>query len=681
MSGSSPIFFTLPFTIQVGVAYDIIFYFDNATNQCGIYWNGTLLVTGGCNVFYNATENGTVIGAEWYNPTTNFTTNHQQGKIFAWQYYPYSTLTLTNLLAYNQYEMLLNANCLAFYKCDEHTGATAYDSSGNGKYGVITHTTFHIFHSTQNLYSYQNEAGYNYQTPIWNSIDATLNDFSAYGFDGNGGQISGVTKVNNKFRITLQDGATNNFIQTSAANLGYLGSKDAPVWLSIPAYVTIIAKVTLISGILGRNPILYIGTGLGTDLFPSGNNTYSGTLSGMIANATIEYIGVSIGNWMQSEGYVADIEFSIVFGAYHPRNENLISQDVLGKKLLNSGRVKYNAILKNSNCVTFSGFQYIDFGPTPATELSNFIVSFFANPGGTFPYSTLASVSYNDDSGTGRGGYRIRKGPNNSIMMDSGNGGEVLAQTNTVFSNPNIWYHFVLVYNDGVGQFYVNGVADGAPITAGLNYPPVGGPKNTGLGCMLADFNQSNPTSFWEGGLAGFQIAPYSTSNFSKALAQQNLDNVVFYAPLSEGDGFTAHDVSVNQKHGTIFNSTIETFWGTKQNYFHYNLMKGFSMVSGVRIPALNNITDATGNALTNFAQPRAHNGAETTVDFTSEVNSPYAISFAVPNNYTVTTNTYQNNTTRFAANDPNAYKNYLVYDASIGSANIAKIKNYLKQS
>ena len=317
---------------------------------------------------------------------------------------------------------------------------------------------------------------------------------------------------------------------------------------------------------------------------------------------------------------MVDIEFSIVFGAYHPRNETLISQDVLGKNLLNSGRVKYNAILENSNCATFSGSQYIDFGITPATELTNFIVSFFANPGGSFPYSTMASVSYNDDSGTGRGGYRIRKGPNNSLMIDKGNGGEILAQINTTFSNANTWYYFIFVYNAGVGQFYVNGVADGSPVTAGLNYPPVGGPKKTGLGCMLEGLNQSNPTSFWEGGLAGFQIAPYSTSNFSKALAQQNLDNVVFYVPLSEGGGFTAHDVSVNQKHGTIFNSTIATFWGTKQNYFHYNLMKGFSLLSGVRIPSLNNITDATGNALTNPTQPRAHNGAETTVDFTGEV-------------------------------------------------------------
>ena len=223
-------------------------------------------------------------------------------------------------------------------------------------------------------------------------------------------------------------------------------------------------------------------------------------------------------------------------------------------------------------------------------------------------------------------------------------------------------------------------LSDGSPITAGLNYPPAGGPKKTGLGCMLADFNQSNPTSFWEGGLAGFQIAPYSTTNLSKALAQQNLNNVAFYAPLSEGGGFTAHDVSINQKHGTIFNSTIATFWGTKQNYFHYNLMKGFSLLSGVRIPALNNITDAIGNTLTNPVQPRAHNGAETTVDFTSGITSPYAVSSAVPNDYSFSSTAFQNNTTKFNGNYSNFYKKFLIYKTNPNAAGIEKIKNYLKQ-
>jgi len=677
MFGSSPIYFTLPFIVQIGVAYDIIFYFDNATNQCGVYWNGTFLVTGECLVLYNATENGTVIGAEWFTYTTNSTFNYQQGKIFAWQYYPYSASILTNLLAYNQYQMLPNAGCLAFYKCDEQAGAIAYDSSGNEKYGVINNATINTFHSTQNLYSYQNEVGYNYQ------------------------------------------------------------------------------------------------------------NT----------------------------------------GVYIPRNESDISKDILGNNLTFFGRVKYNAFFKNSNCATFSGSQYIDFGITPATELSNFIVSFWANPGGSFPYSTLACVSYNDDSGTGRGGYRIRKGPNNSIMMDAGNGGGILAQTNTTFSNPNIWYHFILVYNAGAGQFYVNGVADGSPVTAGLNYPPVGGPKKTGLGCMLADFNQSNPTSFWEGGLAGFQIAEYSASNLSKALAQQNLDNVVFYAPLAEGGGFTAYDVSGNGRHGRIMNATLYIFWGMRQNFLHYNLMKGnngplyytsnfdisddgwyvingtksivndpsnssnkvlktvrvgtdicstryalsglvaglfysysfrirllvcgnanqqlyfrhkigvafisvgngdiisvndgwltingsfqatdetdftiqstgeaglsrsdgdtwliddVSIVQEAYVPALlNNPTlDAAGRIVSNQVKPRSFTKCETQIDFTSEIASPYATLSGVPSAYTAS-NTFQDNNRRFNCSI-SKLNNYLIYPTAItNNAVIAKIKNYLKQ-
>jgi len=46
------------------------------------------------------------------------------------------------------------------YKCDEQDGTTAYDSSGNGAHGTIINATLATFHSTQNVYSYQNEVGY-----------------------------------------------------------------------------------------------------------------------------------------------------------------------------------------------------------------------------------------------------------------------------------------------------------------------------------------------------------------------------------------------------------------------------------------------------------------------------------------------------------------------------------------
>ena len=48
----------------------------------------------------------------------------------------------------------------ALYKCDEQTGTTAYDSSGNGNHAIIQNATLSTFHSTQDVYSFQNEVGY-----------------------------------------------------------------------------------------------------------------------------------------------------------------------------------------------------------------------------------------------------------------------------------------------------------------------------------------------------------------------------------------------------------------------------------------------------------------------------------------------------------------------------------------
>src|SRR5690606_14461091 len=54
----------------------------------------------------------------------------------------------------------LESGLFAWYKCDEGAGVNSYDSSGNGNHGTITNDSLETFHSTQNIYSWQNEVGY-----------------------------------------------------------------------------------------------------------------------------------------------------------------------------------------------------------------------------------------------------------------------------------------------------------------------------------------------------------------------------------------------------------------------------------------------------------------------------------------------------------------------------------------
>ena len=52
--------------------------------------------------------------------------------------------------------------------------------------------------------------------------------------------------------------------------------------------------------------------------------------------------------------------------------------------------------------------------------------------------------------------------------------------------------------------------------------------------------------------------------------------NLSLHLPLSEGAGSTAYDISGSGNHGTI-NANLSTFWGARQDKFHYNLLKGHS--------------------------------------------------------------------------------------------------------
>jgi hypothetical protein len=181
-------------------------------------------------------------------------------------------------------------------------------------------------------------------------------------------------------------------------------------------------------------------------------------------------------------------------------------------------------------------------------------------------------------------------------MVDSGNGDGIVAQTYAVFTSADVWVHVAFVYNNGAGQLYINGIADGVLGTQEFNC--VGGSiKKTGLGCILSGANNATPTNYYTGRIAGFQIATYSAANLAKALTFQDLANPLFYVPLAEGAGNSAYEVSGDKRHGTITGATLSTFWGTKQDYFHYNLLNRFK--SMVNFPEANFYTFPATAAIT----------------------------------------------------------------------------------
>jgi surface protein len=58
-------------------------------------------------------------------------------------------------------------NVLGWWKSDEQSGTVAYDSSGNGYHGTITNATLATFHATQDIWSFQNQVGYNLNGSVY----------------------------------------------------------------------------------------------------------------------------------------------------------------------------------------------------------------------------------------------------------------------------------------------------------------------------------------------------------------------------------------------------------------------------------------------------------------------------------------------------------------------------------
>jgi hypothetical protein len=72
---------------------------------------------------------------------------------------------INNYSSFGEFEEI--GPVLGWWKCDEQSGTVAYDSSGNGYHGTITNATLSTFHATQDIWSFQNQVGYNLSGSVY----------------------------------------------------------------------------------------------------------------------------------------------------------------------------------------------------------------------------------------------------------------------------------------------------------------------------------------------------------------------------------------------------------------------------------------------------------------------------------------------------------------------------------
>ena len=147
--------------------------------------------------------------------------------------------------------------------------------------------------------------------------------------------------------------------------------------------------------------------------------------------------------------------------AYYPLNGN--ANDASGNG--NNGRVVgakpcADRFGKANGAFRFNGVgNHISFKSVPLNKLDNWSLSAWINPASTNQFAMAVCLGF-DDGNTGDG-FAFGMTSDN---YNTGNhltgvlGGVKWVPSGYTFPSPDAWYHVVMLRNDGVTKFYVNGV-------------------------------------------------------------------------------------------------------------------------------------------------------------------------------------------------------------------------------
>ena len=227
-----------------------------------------------------------------------------------------------------------------------------------------------------------------------------------------------------------------------------------------------------------------------------------------------------------------------------------------------NGKVKYNAKLVESNCLTFDGINdFVQLQDSTDFDFGtdDFTIDFWIN------CSTFTKVSGND-----RGIFDARSGLGNYEVYVNSAGSNVSFYSGFTQSQPNVqmvtnqWYHVAFVRTSGVIRTYYNFV-----LVNVVN-------DTNSINCNINPFLGSRDGSFcFQGSLANFRIIKGTESVLNLPNYTTLSPNTVLFMPLQEGAGNRVFS-TLNGHIGVLNNFNLSTCWNTKQNNVHHNLFNGF---------------------------------------------------------------------------------------------------------
>lgn len=460
------------------------------------------------------------------------------------------TWTSAQVTNYTSYGELGTAptNVVAWYKCDEQAGLNAFDSSGNRNDGTITNATLSTFHSTQTVYSFQNQVGYTLSdgTKVIGSdmiVNGGFDTDTVWTKDANASITGGKLVLSGSTGLTYQ---TIDLVDNASYKVTFTIS-DHSVG-TVRAYLN------------GTNGTIRSSNGTYVDYITAGS---ANTLVGINPSATLSIDNFSV------ERVAAD-------GAYIPRDESDPTKDVLGATLEFSGKAPQDAALIDSHCGTFDGTDdSVVVGDVLDLGTNDKSVSVRVN-------STTTSGSYetplygkNNNSGNDRWMLYIHQAKAHLLLIIDG-ANYSFSGTSTI--NDGEWHTITATIDrSDVAKIYVDGVLEGtsSDISSKENHD-----CSNAIDLRMA----RDSSSFLNGSMCDVRdyqavLSADNTLNIhdnTQGVAP-GYNNLQGCWPLAEGAGVFAYDTSGNGNHGTITDATLSTFWGSDQDKYHFNLTEGFT--------------------------------------------------------------------------------------------------------
>ena len=140
---------------------------------------------------------------------------------------------------------------------------------------------------------------------------------------------------------------------------------------------------------------------------------------------------------------------------------------------------------------------------------------------------------------------------------------------------PGEWTHLAATYDNqaGVMELYVNGVLAGSA-SASKN---ISVSKNINIGSRSPYTFKGSicDVHFYDVALSESQVKGV----YGQGGTEPTAGTLVARYPMSENVGIKINDVSGNERHAQLYNATVNEFWSTTQDAFHYSVKTGCDVV------------------------------------------------------------------------------------------------------